>query len=163
MSERISILDEIKNGGYEASLITTFNAYLHFYEDVVLRRFINKGVRHNILMMDTYKCAHSIVNHPPRLAGRYYSLIPMKSTGAFHPKIILLVGKNKGSLFIGSHNLTLSGFGYNRELTNFLAVKNKEDKEAISTFREVWLSILDWLNFQFAELPDHLIYISDYF
>lgn len=52
MSDGISILEEIKRGGHEASLITTYNAYLPFYEDVVLRHLSNNGVRHNILMMD---------------------------------------------------------------------------------------------------------------
>ena len=52
MHERISILEEIKRGGYEASLITTYNAFLPFYEDVVLRKLIGQGVRHNVLMMD---------------------------------------------------------------------------------------------------------------
>lgn len=89
MSEGISILDEIKKGGYEASLITTFNAYLPFYEDVVLRQLIGHGVRHNILMMDAGQCALSISCHPPKSAGRVYTLIPMKSAGTFHPKIYI--------------------------------------------------------------------------
>lgn len=114
MPLNISIIDELRKGGYEASLITTFNAYIPFYEDVVLRRLVNAGVRHNVLMMDYSQYAHSLQVQPPRLAGRYYSLLPMKTSGAFHAKIILLLGKKKGLLFIGSHNLTLVGFGFNR-------------------------------------------------
>lgn len=37
MPDPVSILDVIKRGGYEASLITTFNATLPFYEEVLLR------------------------------------------------------------------------------------------------------------------------------
>ena len=70
MLHRISLLDELRKGGYEASLITTFNAYLPFYEDVILRRLVNAGSRHNVLLMDERQYSVSVGNHPPRLAGR---------------------------------------------------------------------------------------------
>ena len=157
MSASISILDKIKKGGYEASIITTFNAYLPFYEDVLLRKLISKGVRHNIVMMDASQCTSSISTHPPRLAGRQYSLIPIRAKKAFHPKIILLLGKNNGALFVGSHNLTLSGFGYNRELTNLVAYKKNETTEFLALFQEVWDQILGWVSSQSPMLPDHLV------
>ncbi|MDA3832868.1 MAG: hypothetical protein PF495_05680, partial [Spirochaetales bacterium] len=67
MSKSISLLDEIKKGGFEASLISTYNAYLPFYEEVVLRRLMSCGVRHNVLMMDSGQCSQAIEQHPPRL------------------------------------------------------------------------------------------------
>lgn len=155
MSERISIIDEIKKGGYEASLITTYNAYLPFYEEVVLRKLIGQGVHHNVLLMDAAQCAHSVVHHPPRLAGRYYSLVPISSPGAFHPKVILLLGKNKGSLFVGSHNLTLSGFGYNRELTNLVGLQGSYDDEAVPLLQTAWRQVLSWVESQEHQLPSH--------
>jgi len=157
VNEYISILDEITRGGYEASLITSYNAYLPFYEDVILRKLISRGVRHNILMMDSAQCAQAISLYPPRLAGRYYSLIPMSSAGAFHPKMILLVGKNRGALFVGSHNLTLSGFGYNRELTNLVRVQRRDDKEKIPILQKAWRNAHDWLENQKDEFPSHLV------
>jgi len=45
MLPKISLMEELKKGGYEASLITTYNAYLPFYEEVVLRRLVNAGIR----------------------------------------------------------------------------------------------------------------------
>ena len=45
-TDSISILDIVKRGGYEASLITSFNATLPFYEEVVLRRLVAAGARH---------------------------------------------------------------------------------------------------------------------
>lgn len=156
MFERISILDEIKTGGYEASLITTFNAYLPFYEEVVWRKLVGQGVQHNVVLMDAAQCAHSIAHDPPRLAGRHYSLVPISSSGAFHPKVILLLGKNKGALLVGSHNLTLSGFGYNRELTNLIRVRGRDDHEAISIFQAVWSQVQGWVEAQGEMLPKHL-------
>ena len=88
MAEHISIIEEIKKGGYEASLITTYNAYLPFYEEVVLRKLIGQGAQHNVVLMDAAQCTYSVDHHPPRLAGRQYSLVPIASPGAFHPKVI---------------------------------------------------------------------------
>ena len=85
MLHRLSLIDELRAGGFEASLITTFNAYLPFYEEVVLRRLANAGVRHNVLMMDAQQYTTSILNHPPRLVGRRYTLMPVAISGAFHP------------------------------------------------------------------------------
>lgn len=57
MSDGISIFDVIKRGGYEASLITTFNSTLPFYEEVVLRKLVSAGCRHNVVLMDRSQCA----------------------------------------------------------------------------------------------------------
>ncbi len=155
MLKSISLLDEIKKGGLEASLITTYNTYFPFYEDVVLRRLTSRGVRHNVLLMDAGQCSQSVQQHPPLLAGRYFSLIPMRVNGAFHPKILLLVGKKKGILFIGSHNLTLSGYGYNRELTNFFQYSADKDGESLECFKSAWQQINGWLKSQ-KQLPSHV-------
>ncbi len=157
MSERITILNEIKSGGYEASLITTFNAYLPFYEDVVLRHLMGSGIRHNVLMMDASQATLAVDRHPPRSAGRFYTLAPIKVAGAFHPKVVFLVGKKKGTLLVGSHNLTLSGFGYNREMTNVILCKGEDDTEGVALLSSAWQSILDWAESQSEVLPGHII------
>lgn len=157
MNERISILDEIRGGGYEASLITTFNAYLPFYEDVVLLHLRGGGVHHNVLMMDATQATLAVDRHPPRSAGRFYTLAPVKVSGAFHPKVILLVGPKKGTLLVGSHNLTLSGFGYNREMSNLIHYRNTDDAEEASIFGSVWQNILSWVNSQSDTLPRPVI------
>jgi len=89
----ISITDLICRGGFEASLITTFNAYLPFYEEVVLRYLISNGCRHNILLMDKSQFNDCMQSEElrPQAAGFDYTLIPIKASGAFHPKIVLLI------------------------------------------------------------------------
>ena len=126
-------------------------------KEAVLRHLTSAGVRHNILMMDAEQASRSINNHPPYLAGRFYTLIPMKSSMAFHPKVILLAGKNKGALLVGSHNMTLSGFGYNRELTNLVRVSSLGDNESIGVLQSAWQQIMQWVNSQSANLPQHVI------
>jgi hypothetical protein len=100
--------------------MATFNCYFPFYEEVVLRRLISAGCTYNILMVDATRCAEafSSAETRPRRAGRDYTLIPVNVGGAFHPKVLLRLGKSKGTLLVGSHNVTLAGFGLNDEITN---------------------------------------------
>ncbi|UFZ03057.1 hypothetical protein LQG66_27985 [Bradyrhizobium ontarionense] len=155
MLNKISLIDELKKGGYEASLITTYNAYLPFYEEVVLRRLANAGVRHNALLMDAQQYAASLISHPPRLAGRQYTLLPVSVPGAFHPKLIFLAGKSKGAILVGSHNMTLAGFGFNREITNLVQIREK-DTAGINLAQDVWKEIEFWLNDFTVGVPDHV-------
>lgn len=155
MIKEISLFDEIEKGGFQTSLITTYNAYLPFYEEVILRKLISKGMHHNTVLMDKNQFLHSVKSSPPRFAGTHYSLFPMHSPGAYHPKILFLAGKKKGVLLIGSHNLTLSGFGYNRELTNVIRYSESEpDEEALSIIRSTWFQVNEW--FKSQSFPESL-------
>lgn len=161
MHPRISLLDELRKGGYEASLITTFNAYLPFYEEVVLRRLVNVGVRHNVLLMDAAQYSISCRDYPPNLAGRQYTLAPIKVPGAFHPKIIVLVGEKKALVAVGSHNMTLAGFGFNRELTNVVRVGANEDPSARAVVQQAWDEVEHWLQINQLSLPSQVIEMVD--
>jgi len=44
VDSELSLLEALRDGGYEASVITTFNAYLPFYEEVVLRHLLAGAV-----------------------------------------------------------------------------------------------------------------------
>jgi len=156
MPPRLSLLDEVRKGGFEASLITTFNAYIPFYEEVVLRHLIHAGIRHNVLLMDADQYGVSVRAHPPRMAGRQYTLMPISVGGAFHPKLILLVGKQKGLVVIGSHNLTLAGFGFNRELTNVIRIEGAADKNGVAVAALVWDEVESWMKTTTHKVPAHL-------
>lgn len=159
MIDSISLLDVIKEGGYEASLITTFNANLPFYEEVVLRRLAAAGCQQNIVLMDQAQCMASWSSEAtrPKLAGAAYSLVPLRVPGAFHPKVCVLVGKKKATVLVGSHNLTLSGFGYNREVCNRIDVVGKDDEEGRATLSLVWKMVTEWIQVGGADLPPALI------
>jgi hypothetical protein len=94
LPDQISILDIAESIGFEASLITTFNASLPFYEEIVLRRLRANGCRKNVVLMDAAQCSAAWASEAtrPRLAGYDYSLIPVRSSAAFHPKIAIFVG-----------------------------------------------------------------------
>jgi phosphatidylserine/phosphatidylglycerophosphate/cardiolipin synthase-like enzyme len=156
MIKEISLFDEINKGGFQTSLITTYNAYVPFYEEVVLRKLVSKGVHHNLVLMDKNQFLQSVKTAPPTLAGTFYSLFPMDSPGAFHPKILFLAGKKKGVLFIGSHNLTLSGYGYNREITNVIRYSEREpDEVSLNLIKSAWFQINEWLKNQ--SFPENIV------
>lgn len=148
-----SLLDHVAETGFRASVITTYSCYFPFYEEVVLRRLMAAGCTHNVLMVDATRCAEAfaIDELRPRRAGRDYTLIPVKVGGAFHPKLFLRFGKSKGSLLVGSHNMTLSGFGLNDEVTNIFRLEGAALRAGGAPFRQA----LDYLaGFVPANLPD---------
>lgn len=146
IEQGISIIDEIKKGRYEVSLIATYNAYFPFYEEVVLGHLTNAGSRQNVLLMDARVCGGilSLDSLRPRYAGREYFLLPINVRGAFHPKLVLLLGKKKSLLLVGSHNLTLAGFSHNRELTNRFEIDDRDDQQAQLPFQTAWRFMTAW-------------------
>jgi hypothetical protein len=157
--DSISLLNVIKKGGFDASLITTFNASLPFYEEVVPRRLVAAGCQQNIVLMDHAQCSLSWQSEAtrPRLAGTAYSLVPVSVPGAFHPKVCILAGKKKAAVLVGSHNLTLSGFGYNREITNWVHVTDRKDGEGTALLDSVWQMVREWIELARKQVPPSLI------
>jgi len=148
-----------KRGKFEASIIATFNTYLRFYEDVVLRRLVISGCHHNVLLLDRGDLSQSLSTPTtwPRLAGRSYTLVPMRAPGAFHPKVALLVGKKSARVFVGSHNVTLSGFGINRELTTQIDLPKGSEDPYAPLAQAVWAFFKAWLNHQGNHIPQAIL------
>jgi len=164
-NQELSLYDVIgeKKNQYEFSFITTFNAYLPFYEQIVLRRLVNAGCRVNTVLIDAGEFASSFQDNTnqPLLAGRDFTLVPIDAgRGVFHPKILLLLGRNHAALCIGSHNLTLSGFGKNRELTTVYLLSPKNESGEQQIFRDVWKAMKQWMVKQPAELLDPFLFVE---
>jgi len=138
-----SLLDQLSEGGFQASVIASYSCYFPFYEEVVLRRLLDKGCATNVLLVDAGQCAEAFASEDrrPRRAGFDYTLIPVQVAGAFHPKLIMTVGKSKGALFVGSHNMTLAGFGLNDEITNVFHTRGVGAREGAEPIRRA----LDYL------------------
>src|SRR4051812_10837589 len=84
----------------------------------------------------------------PKTSRHAYTLLPIGAPGAFHPKLCILVGPKKASILIGSHNLTLSGFGYNREVTNWIEVDGTKDVEGTALLAEAWRMANHWIEME---------------
>ena len=134
-SHQFRLLERLGEAGFSASILSTYNVYFPFFEDVVLRRLQSAGCTHNILMMDSTQAAAAYADPTlrPRRAGIDYTLIPVPSV--FHPKVLLRVGRRKGALYVGSHNLTIAGFGTNHELSNHFDYAPNDPREAVVPFR----------------------------
>lgn len=163
--QELSIFDVIgeRKNRYEFSFITTFNSYLPFYEQIALRRLIKAGCRVNTLIMDAGQFAACVsdTSGKPLLAGRDYTIIPVDAgRGVFHAKILLLIGRDHAALCVGSHNLTLSGFGKNRELTTVFEINPNSKDEQRQIFRNVWKALRAWTSNQPEELLDSFSFVE---
>jgi hypothetical protein len=158
-SDPASILEAIKRGGLDASLFTTFNATLSFYEDVLLRKLTAVGCRNNVVLMDRRQCAIAYASEAtrPRLAGIAYTLVPIGIAGAFHSKLCVLAGKKRASVFVGSHNLTISGFGYNREVTNHVDMAGAPGTADRGLLTQAWMTAREWISTLGTNLPASLL------
>ncbi|TOG38039.1 hypothetical protein CGJ01_24190, partial [Vibrio parahaemolyticus] len=66
----------------------------------------------------------------------------------------MMLGKNKGLLIVGSHNVTLSGFGNNLEITNLVKFDAKSNTEDLILFQEAFMAFTIWLNDYGRNVPD---------
>ena len=131
----------------------------HLTEDVVWRKLTAAGCRANVLLMDGRQCAASLSDEggspAPRGPGEVH-LIPVRSRGAFHPKLLMLIGRGRGLLFVGSHNLTVAGFSRNRELTSRFEA-SAEDEAPLAVMGEAWRFMRAWV----ADQPSGLLAAFD--
>ncbi|MEU2054232.1 hypothetical protein [Streptomyces bungoensis] len=74
-----------------------------------------------------------------RMAGRSYLHGLAACHGAFHPKVVLLIGEHACRLAVGSGNPTLSGWGANDELWTVVETED-DDSHALLA------DLADWLN-----------------
>jgi len=148
------LLDALQETGFQASVIATYSCYFPFFEEVVLRRLLDRGCINNVLFVDARRCAEAFASEEtrPRRAGVDYTLIPVHLPGAFHPKLIMRIGKLKGSLFVGSHNLTLAGFGLNDELTNEFRTSGQGARQGAEVFRAALDYLRSFMPANFSEL-----------
>ena len=86
-------------------------------------------------MLEKYLATH--LSSSSKKFKANYSITPVHISGAFHPKIFFLVGKDKGYLSVGSGNITSSGLLYNDEIcSSFYTSKERTDTQPI--FKSAW-------------------------
>ncbi|WJY19930.1 hypothetical protein QQS45_06905 [Alteriqipengyuania flavescens] len=130
--------DVFGDTGYHSAFLTTFSFTAQAFEEVPLPKLRGAGCRNVTVLADQSMPNLSLEEFGlPRFAGSLYHLAKVDVPGAFHPKVTLLLGKEKGQLLVGSANLTALGIAGNRELVADLSYA-REDPRFLPLFREAF-------------------------
>jgi hypothetical protein len=110
--------DFCREKGFTSALILTWSFDADFFEEVVLHDLSAGGTGEIVVVVDSRQVAEAIERWGDRLLhlGRRYLLVPAEGLGAFHPKLMIRLGANGGSAWLGSGNVSSGGWGGNREL-----------------------------------------------
>ena len=111
------IIDEITSFvDCDVALMTTFNFDISFFDRTILPNLLKKKAR-VCLFVDSHEFKESIKeNCDASGIGKRYFVQPVQMEKAFHPKLILLLGKDKTRLIVSSANVTYSSYLSNNEL-----------------------------------------------
>lgn len=108
------LLEEERHGDHQATeaILLTFNVDLGFFEARALGACMSAGAR---VCVVADASVWSPDPYAARLAGRDYHVGLAVSPGAFHPKLIAVVGPKRALVAVGSGNLTMGGWQHNAE------------------------------------------------
>jgi hypothetical protein len=118
--------------GYHTSIISTFGVDFDAYEAIALHRLRDAGCNNNILIADARMLVQAMGDEArrPRFAGWRYSVVGAQSSGVFHPKLILQLGKSSGRLLVASANTTAAGLAGNLEVVGEVTVDDANAQAA---------------------------------
>jgi hypothetical protein len=149
-----NLLDTFKGGNIESLLFTSFNFSASFFENNVLPLAAGCSIDEASSMQSsqvnellentqiTVVCDRS-TSPEPKGNYRYGQLAVGLKSAFFHPKIILATGRLEDNtpmavLMAGSCNLTLSGWGLNREVVGACVVGVQQAENLLPLI--VWIS-----------------------
>jgi hypothetical protein len=123
--------DVFGESGFHSAFMTTYAFSAQAFEDIPFPKLRGAGCRNIAVLADKTMLNMSFAEYgPPRYAGALYHVAKVSVGGAFHPKMTLLVGQEKGRLLIGSANLTALGLAGNKELVAELRYTATDTKYA---------------------------------
>lgn len=102
--------------GYDIALLSTFNFEIDFFEKAILSRLIKNSIRKVSVFVDAEELNKSLRGVSSMMLGQRYVVNPVSIHGAYHPKVILLLGEKCARLLIGSGNIKTSGYCINNEI-----------------------------------------------
>ena len=111
-------IDFCRLTGYHSTIFLTFSFDALFFERIVLPSLRASGNGTVLVVTDSDVVSEVQAAWPGQLVqlGRRYQVFACDTSGTFHPKMIIRIGKNGGAVWIGSANLTFAGWSVNREL-----------------------------------------------
>lgn len=160
-SSPLTLLAEWRDniGRLDDALVLGYTVDLAFLEHFFINQARGLGARITILS-DAHNAVHSDVD--VRGAGRIYQHGYALCSGAFHPKLALLIGEEDIWVAIGSGNPTTSGWGHNRELWLTIKAETESGPAALADLAD-WLrqlphavSIPHWIASTLTEVAGRL-------
>jgi len=123
------LLKEIPHGKFHSAIFTTYSINLYYFEQQVLPLLGSKDIHYISVLADGNMLSNQLNEYSQLSVSRKrnYSIHGIQCNGAFHPKIIFLVGESSILLLLGSGNLTTSGHGKNLETWNAIFIDNQND------------------------------------
>ena len=136
---------------YTTVIGTTFSFDPLFFERVILPDLRFGYGREIVLIGDGSQLSESINRCSSQLKqiGNSVVIEPVYLTGAFHPKILLKIGKEKALLTIGSGNMTNGGWGDNREIFTKWEL-DKNNSKSLVVIKSVINSLLPYISSELA-------------
>ncbi|MGI4761976.1 MAG: hypothetical protein ACRYF0_14805 [Janthinobacterium lividum] len=140
LTARQNVLAAIPKGQYHSCVLTCYSFDFQFFELQVMRALRAAGVRNVLVLLDG-RYMEKLASRSTGLefwSSSGYSLYPVYVPGGvFHPKLMLLFGRQGGLLTLGSGNLTLSGLGRNDEAWGCFQVADPASPTA-ALFANAW-------------------------
>lgn len=104
--------------GYPIAIFLTYSFDPLFFERVPLDDLSVGGTRRILILADASEIMEAMKRCIGQVfhLGRKYTLAEAKASNLFHPKMIIRLSPEGGRLWMGSGNLTYTGWGGNHEL-----------------------------------------------
>jgi HKD family nuclease len=140
--QSIPVLEAVKEyADFHSSFFFSYGAQLAFFEEALLAPVWQNNCRNNLVFIDSERYADTTSDWRDSVnwVGKRYLLIPIRFRGlhTFHSKLILLLGKDRARLMLGSGNLTFSGIGANHEVFTCLDW-TEQNRQYQHIFKQVW-------------------------
>ena len=136
----IDVLEALSDDDLSAdsSIVLTYELQLPLYDGWIRRRLSAAGANIQLVFCDLgcYErelAALSTARH----CGHSYAVSPVQQRGAFHPKVYLLLGRQRGRIVVGSGNATVGGLVRNAELFGQFDYDAKSDSGPHPAFAQM--------------------------
>jgi hypothetical protein len=98
------------DGDFEHAVFATYSINLHFFESWVRPLLARCGVRNVVVFADQSQLGPALADPGLRSVGSRYHVVSTRlGPGVFHPKLIMLSGKDGVRLCVSSANMTAHG------------------------------------------------------
>ena len=132
------VIPDLFAGVWDASVVSTYGADLHFFERDLLRQMDRIGNR--VVLADNTQINRSFSRGPQarqlHQVNRTYLLAPIRVAQAAHVKFIMMLNGIQGLLAVGSGNLSMSGYASQGEIFTIYHYTS-DDKEFLPAFLAV--------------------------